>query len=76
MNLGLLGRKIKMTRIFDKEGNINPITIISCGPCTITQIKSKDYNAIQLGYCKMIKENKKKNKTFNWAFCRESFIFL
>ena len=53
MTLGLLGNKIGMTQIFDKKGNIIPVTIIKGGPCFVTQIKSEEncgYNAIQVGY--------------------------
>ena len=53
MSIGLLGNKIGMTQIFDKSGNIIPVTIIKVGPCTITQIKTKikdGYDAIQVGY--------------------------
>ena len=32
---GLLGKKIGMTRIFDKEGNIVPVSVIEAGPCSI-----------------------------------------
>jgi large subunit ribosomal protein L3 len=53
VTLGLLGNKIGMTQIFDKKGNIIPVTIIKVGPCYITQIKSEEncgYQAIQVGY--------------------------
>ena len=53
MSIGLLGNKIGMTQIFDKSGNIIPVTIIKVGPCIITQIKTKikdGYDAIQVGY--------------------------
>ena len=53
MSLGLLGNKIGMTQIFDKKGDVIPVTIIKGGPCYVTQIKSDEncgYNAIQLGY--------------------------
>jgi len=53
VSLGLLGNKIGMTQIFDKSGNIIPVTILKVGPCVITQVKTtlKDgYNAIQVGY--------------------------
>ena len=42
-----------MTQIFDKFGNIIPVTVIRVGPCIVTQIKTisvDGYNAIQLGY--------------------------
>lgn len=50
---GLLGKKIGMTRIFDNEGNVIPVTIVEAGPCYVTQIKTKEadgYDAVQLGY--------------------------
>lgn len=53
MSIGLLGNKIGMTQIFDESGNIIPVTILKVGPCTITQIKTKEvhgYDAIQIGY--------------------------
>ena len=54
MSVGLLGTKLGMTQIFDSEtGGAIPVTVIQAGPCTITQIKSKEtdgYDAIQLGY--------------------------
>jgi large subunit ribosomal protein L3 len=53
VSLGILGNKIGMTQIFDKKGDVIPVTVIQGGPCYITQIKSTEtcgYNAIQLGY--------------------------
>ena len=53
MSIVLLGNKIGMTQIFDKSGNIIPVTILKIGPCVVTQIKTKlvdNYNAIQIGY--------------------------
>ena len=52
-SIGLLGRKIGMTQIFDKIGHTIPVTILEIGPCFITQIKTIEehgYNAIQIGY--------------------------
>ena len=49
----LLGKKIGMTQIYDKQGRILPVSVIQAGPCTITQIKTKEidgYTAIQIGY--------------------------
>ena len=50
---GLLGKKIGMTRIYDIDGNAVPVTVLQAGPCTVTQLKTKDndgYDAIQVGY--------------------------
>ena len=59
---GLLGEKIGMTRIFNDNGDVVPVTILSAGPCVVTQVKTlkKDgYEAVQLGY------GQKKDKHLN-----------
>lgn len=64
MPLGILGKKVCMTHIFDKKGNAVPVTLINAGPCTVSQIKSIEnsgYNAIQLAYLKINKTRIKKN---------------
>ena len=51
--LGLLGKKVGMTRIFKDDGTICPVTVIEAGPCPVMQIKTTDkegYNALQLGF--------------------------
>ncbi len=51
--LGILGRKVGMTRIFGDDGTIIPVTVISAGPCPVIQIKTSEndgYNALQLGF--------------------------
>lgn len=61
--IGLLGRKIGMTQIFNSTGDAIPVTILQLGPCSITQIKTVNtdgYNAIQIGY--QIVNRKKLNK--------------
>jgi large subunit ribosomal protein L3 len=49
----ILGRKLKMTQIFDEKGFLIPVTLVEAGPCVVTQIKTKEkdgYEAIQIGY--------------------------
>ena len=51
--LGLIGKKIGMTRIFETEGNAVPCTVVELGPCVVSQIKTVEtdgYEAVQLGY--------------------------
>lgn len=51
--IGLLGKKIGMTQIFDHDGNRVPVTILEVGPCIILQIKKKEtdgYQAVQLAF--------------------------
>ncbi|MFQ5751166.1 MAG: 50S ribosomal protein L3 [bacterium] len=60
---GLIGRKIGMTRIFDKRGRNLPVTIIEAGPCAVTQIKTLEtdgYNAVQIGFEDKKEKNVKK----------------
>ena len=49
----ILGKKIGMTSIFNDKGAKVPCTVLSVGPCHVTQIKTVEtdgYNAVQLGY--------------------------
>ncbi len=50
---GLLGRKIGMMQYFTEKGMAIPVTVISAGPCIVTQIRTPErdgYSAVQLGY--------------------------
>lgn len=52
MKKGILGKKLGMTQVFNKEGNAIPVTVILTGPAHVVQIKNKEkdgYNAVQLG---------------------------
>ncbi|MCX8023215.1 MAG: 50S ribosomal protein L3 [Syntrophorhabdaceae bacterium] len=58
MGIGLLGKKLGMTQIFNEDGTIVPVTVIKVGPCKVTQKKNveKDgYNAIQVGFDEITK---------------------
>ena len=51
--IGLIGKKIGMTQIFDKKGNMIPVTVIQAGPCRVIHRKEKNkhgYDAVQLGF--------------------------
>jgi large subunit ribosomal protein L3 len=53
MALGLLGRKVGMTQIFDEGGNVVPVTVIEAGPCHVLQLRTIDrdgYEAVQVGF--------------------------
>ena len=39
--IGLLGKKVGMTRLFGENGESYASTIVELGPCIITQIKTK-----------------------------------
>ncbi|TMQ60011.1 MAG: 50S ribosomal protein L3 [Candidatus Eisenbacteria bacterium] len=51
--MGLIGRKVGMTQIFDEKGEAIPVTVIEAGPCTVSEVRSAErngYQAIQLGF--------------------------
>jgi large subunit ribosomal protein L3 len=51
--MGLLGKKIGMTRIYSEMGQAIPVTVIEAGPCVVLQKKTEGkegYNAIQVGF--------------------------
>jgi len=52
--IGLMARKVGMTRIFESDGTVHPITVLEVGPCTVLSVKTTDgkdgYDALQLGF--------------------------
>lgn len=52
-NMGLLGKKVGMTRVFTETGAAVPVTVIQAGPCVVLQKKTvakEGYSAIQVGF--------------------------
>ncbi|NQS99665.1 MAG: 50S ribosomal protein L3 [Candidatus Omnitrophica bacterium] len=50
---GILGKKIGMTQIIEKDGRAIGVTVIQSGDCPILQVKTKKsdgYDSIQLGF--------------------------
>ncbi len=55
MSLGLVGRKVGMTRIFTDDGNAVPVTVLDVGNNRVTQIKTQEtdgYTAVQVTFGK------------------------
>lgn len=53
MAVGLLGRKVGMTQIYQEDGTVVPVTVLECGPCTVLQVRTEErdgYHAVQLGF--------------------------
>ncbi|MBL6686010.1 MAG: 50S ribosomal protein L3 [Methylophilaceae bacterium] len=53
MSLGLIGRKVGMTRVFTEDGTTVPVTVLEVVPNRVTQIKkinSDGYNSLQVAY--------------------------
>ena len=53
MSIGIIGKKVGMTRVYDSAGKLTPVTVILAGGNTLTQRKTveKDgYAAVQVGF--------------------------
>ena len=51
--MGILGKKVGMTRVYNEMGAVIPVTVVEAGPCKVLQVKSlakEGYNAIQVGF--------------------------
>jgi len=60
----ILGKKIGMTQIFNKDGQVIPVTLIEAGPCQVVQVKTKEkdgYQAVQIGFAGHLREFKAKD---------------
>ncbi|ROT47356.1 50S ribosomal protein L3 [Candidatus Cardinium hertigii] len=60
--IGIIGKKIGMTSLYDSKGHKKACTVIQGGPCVVTQLKTislDGYQAIQLAY----DDKKEKNTT-------------
>ena len=53
IKMGILGKKLGMTQIFDKDGNRVPVTVIQAGPNVVLDVKTPEkhgYTALKLGF--------------------------
>ena len=61
MSIGILGRKVGMTQVFDAQGQIVPVTVIEAGPCSVFAIRTPEqngYSAVLLGFEAVTKPHK------------------
>lgn len=52
MSIGLIGRKVGMTQVFQDDGTMIPVSVLAIGPNTVTRLRTPDrdgYSAVQLG---------------------------
>ncbi len=53
MKIGLLGKKVGMTRVYDEAGKATPVTVIEAGDNTLLQVKTEEkdgYSGVQVGF--------------------------
>ena len=51
--LGLLGKKLGMTHVYDDYGRRRPVTAVQAGPCTVLEVREPErhgYRAVQVGF--------------------------
>ena len=51
--MGLLGKKVGMTQVYNEAGESLAVTVIEAGPCTVLQVRNNDtdgYAAVQVGF--------------------------
>src|SRR5437016_14467162 len=51
--LGLIGKKLGQTQVYDAQGDVRPVTIVLAGPNRVIQCKTIEtdgYKAVQLGF--------------------------
>ena len=52
MSIGLIGRKVGMTQIFQADGTMIPVSVVAVEPNTVTRLRTPErdgYTAVQLG---------------------------
>jgi large subunit ribosomal protein L3 len=52
MSIGLIGRKVGMTSVFQDDGTMIPVSVVAVEPNTITRLRTPErdgYSAVQLG---------------------------
>jgi len=53
MSMGILGRKIGMTQVFDEQGRAVPVTVVEAGPCPVLAVRTQEkngYTAVVLAF--------------------------
>lgn len=68
--IGILGRKLGMTQVFDESGKVWPVTVVAAGPCCVVQVKTREndgYEAVKIGFSEIRKE-KNINKPMGGIF--------
>ena len=68
--MGILGKKVGMTRVYGELGEAIPVTVIEAGPCKVLQVKTDStdgYGAIQVGFVEKKKNRINKPMTGHFA---------
>ncbi len=50
---GMIGKKVGMTQVYDRNEVLTPVTVIEAGPCAVVQVKEEagdGYRAVRVGF--------------------------
>ena len=53
MAIGIIAKKIGMTRVFNEDGSVTPVTVLQAGPCPVVAVRTQDkdgYDAAQIAW--------------------------
>ncbi len=53
MATGIIAKKIGMTRVFDEDGSVTPVTVLQAGPCPVVAVRTQEkdgYVAAQIAW--------------------------
>lgn len=67
MPLGMIGKKLGMTQVYDENGSVVPVTVVMAGPCQILEVKKQDkagYSAVKLGFDEKVKNINRAEKGY------------
>lgn len=70
----ILGKKLNMTQVFTEDGVVHPVTVVSVGPVTVTQLKNKEkdgYEAVQIGFVPRAKGESEKAAHKRYQYVQE-----
>ena len=62
---GLLGKKIGTSQVFREDGEAVCVTAVTAGPCTVTQVKTREqdgYEAVQVGFDEVARQPNKPSR--------------
>ena len=79
MLTGLIGKKIGMTQVTDPAGRVRAATVVTLGPCTVSQVKTAatdGYDAVQVtfGKKKLTRVTGAERGHFAWASFKERIV--
>ena len=73
--VGLIGKKLGMTQIYNEEDELVPVTVVAAGPCPVVSVRTAELNgylAVQLGFEEI--ESRKRNKPDTGHFAKSNVL--